>query len=97
MAWEVPATNLSVDQARSILDANGIDGVDAKIQERTSASGSVLLIQVGDQSVEKRQQVKKRSATAAEGRHRIGQRQLGQFHLGAQHHREGRPRPRSSS
>ncbi len=65
VAWEVPATNLTVDQARSILDDHGIDGTDAKVQQRTSASGSVLLIQVGDQSVEKRQEVKEAFATAA--------------------------------
>jgi preprotein translocase subunit SecF len=65
VAWEVPATNLTVDQSRSILDAHGIDGSAAKVQERTSASGSVLLIQVGDQSVAKRQEVKEALASAA--------------------------------
>jgi preprotein translocase subunit SecF len=65
VAWEVSATNLSVDQARETLDSHGIDGTAAKVQERTSASGSVLLIQVGDQSVEKRQEVKDALATAA--------------------------------
>ena len=65
VAWEVPATTLTIDQARSTLDANGIDGTNAKVQERTSASGKVLLIQVGDQSVAKRQQVKDALATAA--------------------------------
>ncbi|MEY2582303.1 MAG: preprotein translocase subunit SecF [Ilumatobacteraceae bacterium] len=65
VAWEVPAKNLTVEQARSILDAHQINGGDAKIQERTSASGSVLLIQVGDQSVAKRQEVKEALAAAA--------------------------------
>jgi preprotein translocase subunit SecF len=65
VAWEVPATSLSIDQARETLDAHGIDGTDAKVQERTSASGRVLLIQVGDQSVAKRQEVKEALATAA--------------------------------
>jgi preprotein translocase subunit SecF len=65
VAWEVPSTNLTVEQARSTLEANGIDGTAAKIQERTSASGSVLLIQVGDQSVAKRQEVKDALATDA--------------------------------
>lgn len=65
VAWEVPAANLTVDQARSILDANQLDGTNAKIQERTSASGSVLEIQVGDQPVEKRQQVQEALAAAA--------------------------------
>jgi preprotein translocase subunit SecF len=65
VAWEVSATDLTIDQARATLDDNGVDGASAKVQERTSASGSVLLIQVGDQSVEKRQQVKEALAGAA--------------------------------
>jgi preprotein translocase subunit SecF len=65
VAWEVPATNITIAQARSLLDAHGIKGTDAKIQERTSAAGSVLLIQVGDQSVAKRQEVQAALATAA--------------------------------
>ena len=65
VAWEVPAKNLSINQARSVLDAHQISGADAKVQERTSASGSVLLVQVGDQSVAKRQEVKEALATAA--------------------------------
>jgi preprotein translocase subunit SecF len=66
VAWEVPSTNLGIDQARATLDAHGIDSADAKVQERTSASGGVLLIQVGDQSVAKRQEVKEALAAAAQ-------------------------------
>ena len=66
VAWEVSATNLTNDQARDVLDASDVDGANAKIQERTSASGSVLLIQVGDQSVAKRQEVKDALAAAAQ-------------------------------
>ncbi|MEP7202170.1 MAG: protein translocase subunit SecF [Ilumatobacteraceae bacterium] len=65
VAWEVPSTDLTIDQARQTLDAHGIDGTNAKVQERTSASGSVLLIQVGDQSVAKRQEVKEALAAEA--------------------------------
>jgi preprotein translocase subunit SecF len=65
VAWEVSADNVSVNQARSILDDHGINGIDAKVQQRTSASGSVLLIQVGDQSVAKRQEVQEALATEA--------------------------------
>jgi len=65
VAWEVSADNVSVNQARSILDDHGINGTDAKVQQRTSASGSVLLIQVGDQSVAKRQEVQEALATKA--------------------------------
>ncbi len=65
VAWEVSSTNLSIEQARAVLDANGINGTNAKVQERTSASGAVLLIQVGDQSVTKREEVQAALATAA--------------------------------
>jgi preprotein translocase subunit SecF len=65
VAWEVSSTNLSIDQARSTLDDHGVDGTNAKVQERTSASGAVLLIQVGDQSVAKRQEIQEALATAA--------------------------------
>jgi preprotein translocase subunit SecF len=65
VAWEVAANNVSVSDARSILDDHGINGTDAKVVQRTSASGSVLLIQVGDQSVAKRQEVQEALATAA--------------------------------
>jgi preprotein translocase subunit SecF len=65
VAWEVPAANMTIAQARSTLDAHGIKGTDAKVQERTSAAGSVLLIQVGDQTVAKRQEVQEALATAA--------------------------------
>jgi preprotein translocase subunit SecF len=65
VAWEVSSTNLTIDQARSTLDDNGVDGTNAKVQERTSASGAVLSIQVGDQSVAKRQEIQEALAAAA--------------------------------
>lgn len=65
VAWEVSAENLTPDQVSGILDANGISSGSAKIQVRSSSSGSVLLVQVGDQSVEKRQKVQAELAQAA--------------------------------
>lgn len=65
VAWEVSSKNLTIDQARSTLGDHGIDGTNAKVQERTSASGAVLLIQVGDQPVAKRQEIQAALATAA--------------------------------
>lgn len=47
-AWEVPATNVTIDEARVILDDNGIDSDTAKIQTLTSDSGTRIRIQVGD-------------------------------------------------
>jgi preprotein translocase subunit SecF len=65
VAWEVPSSNLTVSQARATLEAHGINGTSAKVQERTSASGRVLEIQVGDQSVAKRQEIQEALATDA--------------------------------
>lgn len=65
VAWEVPAKSLSVEQARAVLSDHGIDGVNAKIQERTSSSGRVLIVQVGDQPVEKRQELQDAFGQAA--------------------------------
>lgn len=65
VAWEVPAKTLTVENARSILSQHGIDGVNAKIQERSSASGRVLIVQVGDQTVAKRQELQDAFAQGA--------------------------------
>ena len=40
MAWEVQANGQTVDDARSVLEANGIDPVDAKIQTLSGAAAS---------------------------------------------------------
>ena len=65
VAWEVPSSNLTINQARATLDAHGINSTGAKVQERTSASGRVIEIQVGDQSVAKRQEIQEALAAAA--------------------------------
>ncbi len=70
VAWEVSADKVTESQVRDILDSNGVAGSTAKIQKRTSASGSVLLIQVGDQTPEKRQEVQ--AALAAAGDVELG-------------------------
>ncbi|MGZ4701110.1 MAG: protein translocase subunit SecF [Ilumatobacteraceae bacterium] len=65
VSWEVPATHLTTTQAKAVLDANGIDSTNAKIQELSSASGKQIELQVGDQSVAIRDQIKTALATAA--------------------------------
>jgi preprotein translocase subunit SecF len=65
VAWEIPSSSLTVEQARSVLDDNGIKGSDAKVLERSNASGSSLLIQVGDQPQAVRQQLQQAFAEAA--------------------------------
>jgi len=64
VAWEVPASSLTIDEARSILDDHGIKGSEAKVQERTNASGKSLLIQVGDQPLAKQVELRQAYADA---------------------------------
>ena len=49
VAWEVPAKHLTIDDAKSVLDANGINAEIAKIQTLSGSDGERLRIQVGDQ------------------------------------------------
>ncbi len=49
VAWDVPAGQLSVDDARQILSDNGLESDTAKIQERNSDSGDIIKVQVADQ------------------------------------------------
>jgi preprotein translocase subunit SecF len=65
VAWDVPAQNLSVDDARSILGDNGIDGSEATIQERSSDSGNIIKVQVDDQPAQVRTQLQEAFAKAA--------------------------------
>jgi preprotein translocase subunit SecF len=66
VAWDVPSETLTTDQAAAILDDNGIDSADAKIQERTGQAGRSILIQVGDQPFEVQQAVAADLADAAD-------------------------------
>lgn len=55
VAWQVPATaTMDVDAARSVLEANGVDTANAKLQTLQSASEETIRIQVGDQTAEVR-------------------------------------------
>lgn len=51
VAWEAPATStLDGDAARKVLDDNGIDTVNAKVQTLQGADGERIRVQVGDQT-----------------------------------------------
>ena len=65
VAWEVPATSLTIDQARAVLDENGISTTDAKIQTLSGADGVRIRVQVGDQTPEVRVKVQESLAKAA--------------------------------
>ena len=46
VAFDVPAGELSVSDARSVLEAHGLDGSDAKVEERESAQGDIVKVQI---------------------------------------------------
>ena len=54
VAWEVPATTITIEDVRAILDANSIPTVDAKIQILNGAEGQRFRAQVGEISTETR-------------------------------------------
>ena len=54
VAWEVPATTITVEDVRTILDANNIPTGDAKIQVLNGADGKRIRAQVGEISTETR-------------------------------------------
>lgn len=67
VAWEAPVTGqLTTDTARDILDANGLDGGNAKVQTLTSGSDERIRIQVGELPEETRIAVQEALATSAQ-------------------------------
>ena len=66
VAWEGPASGqLNTDTAREILDANGVDGENAKVQTLTSGDAQRLRIQVGELPEETRIAIQEALATSA--------------------------------
>jgi preprotein translocase subunit SecF len=66
VVWEPPAKNgLTVDDARSVLDANGIKTDDAKFQKLSGASGSRIRIQTGVETVEVQTKIRQALAEKA--------------------------------
>jgi preprotein translocase subunit SecF len=46
VAFDVPAGELSVSEARSILDAHNVDSNNAKVEERESTQGDIVKVQI---------------------------------------------------
>ncbi len=65
IVWDVPAESFSIDDAEAILSDNGLDSSEAQIQERGSDSGDLIKIQVADQPVEVRDELRTAFAEAA--------------------------------
>jgi preprotein translocase subunit SecF len=49
VVWEFPTETMTEATARTVLNDNGLDGANAKVQVRTSKEGRLLQVQVGDQ------------------------------------------------
>jgi preprotein translocase subunit SecF len=54
VAWEVPATTITIEDVRTILETNNIPTADAKIQVLSGAEGKRIRAQVGEISTETR-------------------------------------------
>ncbi len=65
VAWEVPAAQVTDEQIRTVLDDNGVESGNAKLQRLTSDSGTRWRVQVGDQPNEVVQAVQQDLAAAA--------------------------------
>jgi preprotein translocase subunit SecF len=65
VSWDVPTETVSIEEALAILEDNGVDTSDAKVQERTGQVGRSLFIQVGDQPIEVQNAVQADLAEAA--------------------------------
>lgn len=65
VVWEVPDQELTIDEARAVLDANGLDGSAAKVQTLSGAGEERLRIQVSDQPDQVRVEVRQALAEAA--------------------------------
>src|SRR5829696_8832025 len=65
VAWDVPAGQLTTDEAENVLEQNGLSATAAKIQERASDSGDIIKIQVVDQPDEVRRRLRGVCASAA--------------------------------
>ena len=65
VAWDVPAAEFTIEDARDVLADNDISANTAKIQERSSSSGDIIKVQVEDQPSEVRSAVQSDLAAAA--------------------------------
>jgi preprotein translocase subunit SecF len=65
ISWDVPAQNFSIDDARAVLEENGLSAEGARIQERQSESTDFIKVQVADQPEQVGTDMRDRFAEAA--------------------------------
>src|SRR6478735_6657604 len=49
VAYDVPAGQVSPDDMRSVLDEQGLQGGEAKVEQRSSSSGDIIKVTISDQ------------------------------------------------
>ncbi|HEY3485371.1 MAG TPA: protein translocase subunit SecF, partial [Ilumatobacteraceae bacterium] len=65
VAWDVPAGQLTVEEAGDVLAEHGLDPAEARIQVRSSDSGDIIKVQVGNEPDDVRAGVQTALAEAA--------------------------------
>jgi len=66
VAWQVPSSEtMDVDAARAVLEDNGVQTENAKVQTLTNGTTTSIRIQVGDQTAEVRAKIQSDLATKA--------------------------------
>jgi preprotein translocase subunit SecF len=65
ISWDVPAAEFTVEDAEDVLADAGLSTEGARLQERTSESGTIIKVQVGDQPEEVGAELRQDFATAA--------------------------------
>ena len=65
VAWDVPAGQLTVEEAGDVLAEHGLDPAEARIQVRSSDSGDIIKVQVGNEPDDVRAEVQTALAEAA--------------------------------
>jgi preprotein translocase subunit SecF len=65
VSWDVPAANFTIDDARDVLEENGLSAEGARIQERRSEATDFIKVQIADQPEEVGTQMKAEFAEAA--------------------------------
>ncbi len=65
VVWEIPSLDMTEEQARAVLDDNGLDGSDARvtIQTNRDTGGRTVSVEVGDQPDTVRQAIQDAYAT----------------------------------
>jgi preprotein translocase subunit SecF len=65
VAYDVPAGEVSPENLRAVLDDQGLQGSDAKVEERQSSSGDIIKVTIGDQPADVRVAVQEALAARA--------------------------------